>query len=67
MMSPEYQREYGQWAGNPRGQKPDLSKCAKGVYSNGSYIESQCCRARGHGPDQAYCKQHAKKKEKNNA
>jgi hypothetical protein len=54
-------RAYGEWAGNPRGTLENVTRCIEGVYSNGSYIESQCARPRGHGHDGLYCKQHAKR------
>ena len=55
-----YPKAYGEWAGNPKGVKPDLNRCAKAVWSN--HINGQCARKCGHGPDAAYCKQHAKGK-----
>lgn len=54
-----YPKSYGRWAGKPNGTKPDYARCAEHVF--GSYYSHQCSRKRGHGPDQAYCKQHAKK------
>jgi hypothetical protein len=51
-------RRYGQWAGNPSGQAEDPKRCIKSLhdrYHPGGY---QCTRARGHGPDGCYCKQH---------
>lgn len=41
--------------------KPDPDRCAAGV-SDG-WTHAQCARKRGHGPEGAYCKQHAKKRE----
>lgn len=58
------ERRYGQWAGNQRGQPENPKGCVKGVYpAHSQYIEHQCSRKRGHGPDGLYCKQHAKKQE----
>lgn len=53
------ERRYGQWAGNPRGQAEDTSRCIESVYPNtrGGH-EHQCQRKRGYGPDGLYCKIH---------
>ncbi len=54
-------RIYRQWAGNPKGQKEDITKCIKSVPDGGrSCLSHQCMRKRGHGPDGLYCKQHGK-------
>lgn len=57
--SPHHRQSYGKWAGNPRGTPVDVSRCAESVSSNdrGS-IPHQCRKSRGHGPDNAFCKQH---------
>lgn len=57
------ERVYGEWAGNPKGQKEDKTKCIKDVYS-GAWYGHQCTRNRGHGLDKLYCKQHAEIKDK---
>ena len=59
-MSTLYKKQYGDWAGLPQGYKPDLTRCCVEVTS---YVgrwpkQNQCNRKRGHGPDEAYCKQH---------
>ncbi len=54
-------RRYGIWAGSPKGQPEDLNCCVESVYGTGRYINSQCSRKRGHGPNGEYCKQHAAK------
>lgn len=53
-----YPAAYGQWAGNPKGHKPDYTRCCEEVYGNQTRMFSQCGRKRGYGPDKAYCKQH---------
>ena len=53
-------RIYGTWAGNEKGHTEDETRCIEKVFSNGSYISSQCSRKRGYGKDGLYCKQHAK-------
>lgn len=53
-----YPVRYGNWAGNPKGNAPDYDRCCAKLhdrYHPGGY---QCTRKRGHGPDEAYCKQH---------
>lgn len=58
-------RIYGAWAGQPQGTKEDITRCIWEVWSrNGGWIPSQCDRKRGHGKDDLYCKQHAKKEER---
>jgi hypothetical protein len=57
--SKHYPKSYGAWAGNPKGQEPDYSRCCKEVWSSERWSRAyQCQRQRGHGPDEAYCKQH---------
>lgn len=54
-----YPKSYGAWAGNPKGQEPDLTRCCAKVWSKDSWSrEGQCNRKRGYGPDGAYCRQH---------
>lgn len=53
-----YPTTYGDWAGNPKGTKPDFTRCCAEVQSHDGWRWSQCARKRGHGPDGAYCKQH---------
>jgi hypothetical protein len=50
---------YNRWASNPRGTKYDPTRCAYEVY--GGWIMYQCQRKPGAGPDNLYCKQHAKR------
>lgn len=58
---PNYNRSYGIWAGNPKGTRPDYTKCAHEVVTSLKWNEShQCSRSCGHGPNGAFCKQHAK-------
>lgn len=57
---------YGCWAGNERGTLGDSMKCAETVYpiphKEGGWIaDYQCSRKNGHGPNKAYCKQHARR------
>lgn len=59
MQSKQYLEKYGAWAGNPKGTKPNYNKCAESVADG--YRFKQCSRPNGHGPDCAFCKQHAKK------
>jgi hypothetical protein len=47
---------YGKW-GYQKGTKCDPTKCAAEVASGWTY--KQCGRPCGHGPANAYCKQHA--------
>lgn len=54
-------RWYGSWAGNPRGNREDKECCAESVADG--VLFHQCRRARGHGKDGLFCKQHAKKHE----
>lgn len=53
---------YGVWSEKPKGSRPNFTKCAASVDSKGGWgpVEHQCTRPCGHGPDGAYCKQHAK-------
>ena len=51
-------RTYGNWAGNPKGQSENKTRCVEEIWSR--YISYQCSRKRGHGPNGEYCKQHAK-------
>jgi hypothetical protein len=54
-----YPTEYGAWAGNPKGHKPDLKRCCVTVHGGGRWASfHQCHRKRGHGPNNAYCAQH---------
>jgi hypothetical protein len=54
-------RRYGQWAGNPKGEEEDPTRCVKEVWPSDGWTPYQCPRKRGHGPDGLYCKQHAKR------
>ena len=52
-------RIYGQWAGNPKGFKEDVTRCIESVYPPGrATIPDQCQRKRGYGPDGLYCAIH---------
>ena len=54
-------RIYDKWAGNPKGEKEDLTCCIAEVHDWTGWHLLQCSRKRGYGPDGLYCKQHAKK------
>ena len=54
-------RRYGKWAGNPNGYPERWGDCIAEVHDYSSCLFHQCCRKRGYGPDQKFCKQHAKK------
>jgi hypothetical protein len=58
-LSTLHQPSYGGWAGNPSGHKADPSRCCQEVYEGTLRHFSQCARKRGHGPEEAYCKQHS--------
>lgn len=53
-------RRYGTWAGEPVGRAEDLTRCAASVRHQFMPASIQCNRKRGHGPKEAFCKQHAK-------
>lgn len=62
-MAGYYQRTYGVCSANPKGDRPDYTKCAASVYPRGGWslaTEHQCKRNCGHGPDGSFCKAHAK-------
>lgn len=59
-------RRYGKWAGDPNGVLEDLKRCIVGVWGRDSWVPHQCRRKRGYGENGLYCKQHAKRKEKQN-
>ena len=52
---------YGAWAGNPKGTPYNHNCCAYEV-SDG-WLFRQCYRKSGYGPEQLYCKSHAKRVE----
>lgn len=54
-----YEQRYNVWGGNASGKAPDYSRCCE-VVSHGTGLSKQCSRKRGFGPEEAYCKQHAK-------
>lgn len=65
MKLTSYHKErYGQWAGSPHGSKCDPERCAEEIKPKHSWLRQQCSRKRGHGPEGAFCKQHAKMFEK---
>ena len=52
---------YNRWAGHPQGNRYDPTRCAYEVWEQGRGCMSwQCQRKRGHGPEELYCKTHAK-------
>jgi hypothetical protein len=53
-----HKERYGEWGGNPSGNRPLPDRCAHEVYDGMTRIFSQCARKRGHGPEGAFCKQH---------
>ncbi len=54
--------KYGSWAGNPKGNPEDKTRCVAEVWPHSSgWIPYQCLRKRGFGPNGEYCKQHAKR------
>lgn len=62
MSLTSYHKErYGQWAGQPNGWPAVPSRCAAQVPMTMGMRFKQCSRHRGHGPEGAFCKQHAKK------
>ena len=54
-------RMYGKWAGNPKGNPEDPTRCIASVPYEGGWHFHQCSRKRGYGPKGEYCKQHAKR------
>ena len=50
--------KYNVWAGNPKGRAYNKNNCAWEVWDN--MLSYQCSRKNGHGPNNLYCKQHAK-------
>lgn len=54
-------RNYGEWAGNPKGLPEDKSRCVAVVRPPPGWISQQCSRKRGFGPNGEYCQQHARK------
>jgi hypothetical protein len=54
------ERIYGNWTGNEKGVKEDISKCIENVYGSRDWIGHQCRRKRGFGKDKLYCKQHSR-------
>lgn len=56
---------YGCWAGNPKGTAEDTERCIERVWPRfNGMVSSQCSRKRGHGRGGLYCKQHAKRNER---
>jgi len=53
---------YGIWAGNMRGVRFEVDKCAHEVSDPRSGITRQCSRVNGYGKSGLYCKQHMGKK-----
>lgn len=54
------ERRYGVWAGDPEGRAEQPRQCIAEVQEPSGWLSFQCGRKRGHGPDDAYCCQHAK-------
>ncbi len=52
-------KKYGVWAGNREGNDYKPENCAYSVMHD--YLSAQCSRKSGHGKDDLFCKQHAKK------
>ena len=50
---------YGAWAGNPKGQPEDKTRCIAEIQGWTPYFFRQCSRKRGYGKDGLYCAQHA--------
>lgn len=57
-LSNHHAKAYGRWPTNPQGTPPDPARCCDQVLSYRG-LPHQCTRPRGHGPEQAYCKQHS--------
>ena len=53
-----YKERYGTWAGKPRGDAPDFTRCCVGVTPPREHIIRQCSKSRGHGPNGEYCAAH---------
>jgi len=54
-------RMYRIWAGNPKGNKENPTKCVVSVADGGrSVLSHQCRNKRGFGPNGLYCRRHAK-------
>lgn len=51
---------YGVWGGCPKGVPKDTNRCAWEIWNGFAPGGKQCSRKRGHGPEQNYCKQHAR-------
>jgi len=55
------ERRYGAWAGEPDGRKYGEGFCAYEVWGGPRGMTAyQCCRRNGYGPEELYCKTHAK-------
>ena len=56
-------RRYGQWAGDESGTVEDPLRCVASVPNPAiarGFVQKQCPRQRGFGPDGLYCKRHAR-------
>lgn len=53
-------RMYGHWYP----AEENKTRCVEEVWDEVSREPHQCCRKRGYGPGELYCKQHAAKKAK---
>lgn len=62
MKLKHYDSRYGVSSVQPKGVRPDFTRCAQSVTPRGGWAMSdhQCTRKNGHGPDGAFCKVHAK-------
>lgn len=48
---PRYRRVYNNWAGNPKGRKPDFDLCCEDVYPRDYGPSHQCANKAKHDPD----------------
>lgn len=56
-------KQYGTWAGNPKGHPFDPKRCAEEIQEPGrGILFHQCQRKAGHGYGGLFCKQHAKRR-----
>jgi len=62
MSAPETLEEARKYHYALYSKRPDYRKgdCIKEVWAKSGWGSYQCSRKNGHGPEKAYCKQHAK-------
>jgi hypothetical protein len=59
MSAPEPDENGKRWYGTNNKREEDPTRCIEGVWGKERWPSHyQCSRARGHGPDGLYCKQH---------